>query len=195
MTLQVGQGEFVFSYVCDGDPEPMSTIIGYDATGDFADPTVEAAEAMHDLWGVVTNSLQSADYDLVSTTMRMAVIGGTVEAVHSGVVGGGEVDDAVPQNTAFLIRKLTGGVGQGKNGRLYLPGVPETDVDHDGVLGSAVVSDANLVLLDFWNAISISDDVPSTVVNHGPTNLTSFDYILSFVLDPLVATQRRRLRR
>jgi len=116
---------------------------------------------------------------------------------------GNVTTDAVPQNTATLVRKLTGVAGRGANGRFYIPGVPEAEVDQAGVLTGAFVTnvqgDVDQIIGD-WAGIAGGYEpvvVHHTLVSPGPPPVyisAANTVITSFLVDPMVATQRRRLR-
>lgn len=105
---------------------------------------------------------------------------------------GSETANTLPPNSAVLISMSSGLTGRSNRGRVYLPGCLYDDTVADG--GQLdLTSLANLQ--DSWDALEVILDglAASFVILHSdssdPTPVTAS------VVQPLVATQRRRLRR
>lgn len=111
-----------------------------------------------------------------------------VAAVIPGTVSG----SVVPPNTSLLVKKVTGQGGRRGQGRMFLPGLDESEVDGTGTVGSsrrtAVGTDLNALLL------SLSGADLDMVVLHGDPGFAPLD-VTALVVQTKVATQRRRLRR
>jgi hypothetical protein len=126
---------------------------------------------------------------------------------HAGdpVVGGrsGAMDQA---NTAILVHKQSDAARGHRNGRWFLPGILSTDSADDGTLVSSILSSTQTGVNAYKTAIEgiglpLGFTVATRVVHvtakdsdGNPTAWNSTD-ISSFVVDPKVATQRRRLRK
>jgi hypothetical protein len=103
----------------------------------------------------------------------------------------------VPQNTAWLVHKRTGSGGRSGRGRMYFPGVWESGVSSTGVVSSSVLSTYNPSLTAWLTAIAAIVEVGSMHLLHDSTGAAALDAptpVTSLNLDPMVATQRRRLR-
>lgn len=113
----------------------------------------------------------------------------------------------LPPNSAALIHKHSGAARGSKQGRLYWPLVAESDVDNQGIFISAArtASDARWgALLSVINGYSNPPVVQSlalrTVHVHKPdktdpsTWTWSSSTVTSLTTDPLLGTQRRRMR-
>lgn len=97
-----------------------------------------------------------------------------------------------PPNVAFLVRKQTQLGGRKGRGRMFFPGVIDTDVDGAGIVVPAVAAG---LLDDLGNAFAdLVNDSLSPMLLHGD-GATQPTLITSLFVDPRVATQRRRLRR
>lgn len=110
-------------------------------------------------------------------------------------------DPALPPNICMLVRKIVGG-GRGiRTGRMYLPGLAENVVDENGVVLAAGVTGWNTALQTFLSDITNVDDVQADtayhmVVVHQPEGLpASQSKVTALLAQPLIATQRRRLKR
>jgi hypothetical protein len=202
----VGQGELQYNFRLTGDPETMVCIIGYDAPswGGLTDSaTLDIAMTVFE--ATLAEQLGGA-YVCSSVIGRYFDSDGVVEAesTRSAVpfALGGTV---LPNNCALLIHKRTGGAGRGKNGRNYLPGVPESAADAGGVLSGTYYDDMTAEVLEFFGAFT-GDDLPLLTVNHGPVKVPDSDppvyvdppnyadVITTASLDGRIATQRRRMR-
>jgi hypothetical protein len=123
--------------------------------------------------------------------------GNLSQAFAAGLVGG-NADEALPQNTAYLVKKRSGIAGRKFQGRLYLPGVRETVTSSGGIVDPAWLAVVQSSMNNWLAAIENVVGVIRMVILHtapvigpvlNPTPVTSLE------VDRLVATQRQRLRR
>lgn len=128
----------------------------------------------------------------------------------SVIVAGTQVAASAAPNTSFLIRKSTTLGGRRGRGRMYLPGVPETNVDDAGLLAGAAVSAINTDLGAFL--INMTTEGLPLMLEHFPKTewvlnenqqprrvpvagtVPNPTQVVGLTVDPTVATQRRRLR-
>ena len=98
--------------------------------------------------------------------------------------------DPLPPNCCYLIEKQTALGGRAGRGRMYMPGVAEDGVLDGGAQLPARVSALNRALATWWNVIVNEGLIPQLFhsASSDPTEITDFN------CDPVVATQRRRLR-
>ena len=112
--------------------------------------------------------------------------------VTSGNTGSGGGVSATP-NVAWLVHKSTALGGRAGRGRMYWPGVQESEVDPSGVLSGAFVSGAQTAMDAFLSDLGLALLIP--VVLHGAASpLSSPTTITELTVDGRAATQRRRLR-
>ena len=107
---------------------------------------------------------------------------------------GGGSGNALAPNTAILVKLQTAGGRSTRSGRMYLPGVDEDQVTANGEMTSGYVSTVQSAVSDFWTALTADDLIPvvnSKVPGGGYTPNT----ITAMTVAPLLATQRRRLRK
>lgn len=107
--------------------------------------------------------------------------------------GGDNVSDPMPPNVAYLVKKITGLGGRKGRGRMFLPGVARGGINSDGTLSTSNLADLNTRVEDFREAIRSITGVEETYLFHS-SSLDDPTEITQLVVDPLVATQRRRLR-
>jgi len=177
-----------------GDLQPFTTSIGAfagAATFDQADTDTFATA----LKNAVLPNLSSGE-TLVSINFQYNDGPGVLEYVsNQNAVGTGAAISALqPQNVSFLIQKRTALPGKHGRGRMYWPSVAETDVDAVGAVSPGAKTRLQTMLTAWLNAISTATTFDSYAVLHETSTPVSTK-ITSLSVDPVVATQRRRLRR
>jgi hypothetical protein len=93
-------------------------------------------------------------------------------------------------NTAYLLRKTTDLGGREGRGRLFWPGVNETDIDGTGTVAPARISALQTDCNAFLTALA-ANAVPMVLLHNSATVPTD---VIGLICEPKVATQRRRLR-
>lgn len=133
---------------------------------------------------------------------------GTVEPDTGKPLTGQVVGNSAPPNVAYLIKKNTANRPRGRrDGRSFICGVPETYVANSGALEGTTATVINGFLSSFYNGISDSsvnwagDSYPvvleTTPASRAPgTNPVTIGSrrVTSITCDPVVSTQRDRLR-
>jgi hypothetical protein len=115
-------------------------------------------------------------------------------AVTAASIGGGYTSQDGHPNTAWLIHKGTPFGGRAGRGRMYWPGVPDAEVDQDGSIAPATLPVHQAAFDDF--IAHLNDAGLNLFLLHGEDSpITTPSPILSWSVDAMVATQRRRLRR
>lgn len=127
------------------------------------------------------------------------------EAVAAGGSSNGSAAFAFPPpQVAFLVKKSTGKGGKSNRGRTYFPfALPSTTVSENGTVDPTELAGLNGILAA-WLAQLNTDGTPMVIANkiysspsppRHVTNIVDGPLVTSFVGEPLVATQRRRLGR
>lgn len=174
-----------------GDAEDMICGFGVDQidveTPDFV------MDAMAAAWDTFVSPQWSSAVSLVGAEARNA--DGTVgEQVYDlpGAVAG----DIQTQNTALLVKKVTPRVGRTGRGRIFLPGVLTANVGNAGVIESTQLATWQGDWTTWLNDVNTTLPAARVCLLH--TNAPGVDTdpspITGLVVDPMVATQRRRLR-
>lgn len=109
-------------------------------------------------------------------------------------VAGSASGAAGPPNFSLLVKKVTGDGGRAGRGRWFIPGLPEGQVDEGGFILQATLDDYQDRLDAFLNDL-IGQDLPPVVLHGAGSPLVSPSEITSLEVQPLGATQRRRMRR
>lgn len=176
--------------------------------GARADAIQDQAEIINQEWVSAWLSFVAATCHFIKTSWvdldsLSGSTGETTETSGSLVLEtqGTASGEAVPPNVAYLVHKRAGGGRGTRDGRFFVPGVPEGMSSHDSVPASPLASinamlPALLANLN-QNATIItggSYDSSLVVVRAPVGGETSFDTVTALELDSQFATQRRRLR-
>ena len=154
------------------------------------DPEATASWALGQ-WEIAIVPLASGSTIFRGVTVSR--IDGTGQFERSVSVGGGGSGASSPPNVAYLVRKNV--FESSRGGRLYLPGVAESQVDDAGNIPGGIVTAINAQFDGYWNGMT--EGLTRLVIQRkGPGGIGSETYhpITGFVCDTKVATMRRRLR-
>jgi hypothetical protein len=105
--------------------------------------------------------------------------------------GGGTTDDAGGAQVSALIRKSTALGGRRGRGRMYLPAIPEVQVNQGGELVEGFRSALEADTITFFGALATNSLIPCVEHTDGGTPTA----ITGWAVPGTVATQRRRQRR
>lgn len=154
---------------------------------------LDALSDIADGWG--TTLLDEVNNSWTYVQFKASIQEGEIFSKDEGVAGAGGGSGLVP-NTAYLFRKQTAFAGRGQRGRLYLPGCDETSVDADGRVTEGKQGGLQTAMNAFL-AIMGGLDVEPTLLHTQPEEGSPLDPtpINAITVQPLVATQRRRLRK
>lgn len=111
------------------------------------------------------------------------------------VVGAGSAASCSP-NVSRLVKKGIETHANQRSGRIYLGPWDDAGIDEDGRITASVVTAQNALLATFLDGVSGPSDNELVVV-HGTgvdSGSKSVSIVTSLLMDPIVATQRRRLR-
>lgn len=108
--------------------------------------------------------------------------------------GGGDGGAASTPGLSWLVHKNTSLGGRAGRGRFYLPGLSEADVGGDGSVSETPRALLEADLVTFRNDLILANIIP--VLLHGDESPISTPTVIdTLTVDPLAATQRRRMRR
>lgn len=111
-------------------------------------------------------------------------------------VPGGNTDACASYQNAYLVKKVTAVTGRAGQGRMYLPGVSEIDVDPAGVISTASYNSLQTALGAMLDEMATRNFLPAILHQERPVpaDTPSPSTIVSLNLDHRIATQRHRLR-
>lgn len=188
-----GFAEAWMQFNVTGDPENMYTALGLDlAVGVTA--TQAAADAiLAAMQGAIDNAVGN-DYTIGPGHVIFGQDGGDIRIDGSTApVAGLGVGPSLPNNCAWLLRKLTASGGRRGRGRMYIPGCIESGVGASGGVGGAAFTVLQAVGTNLISALEALAEVEDVVLLHDtapfdPTDITAIEPSTK------IATQRRRLR-
>lgn len=156
-----------------------------------------------DLLGIFPNNYTFVGMDFVDLDSADGETG-TIPAQAGHPTAGTQSPLQAPPNNCMLVRKIARDRTRGRrNGRWYLPGVAEGNVDEDGVVLSSAITAYNTALANFF--AHANDDgggnlpIGSTVnlgIVSNPTKAglpAKFMIMDSFATQARIASQRRHL--
>jgi hypothetical protein len=168
-------GEVIVSLGWEGTPPTSETI-----QNDFA-------ENVEGIMGNLSEAISMTTIDFVIGQDGPDDIVFTLPVDFPGLAAGG----MMPCNNAYLIQKRTETPGRRGRGRSYLPGVPEGAVDDAGQVAPASVDGINLNLSDMKDDMLTDDWVQQLLHASSPFAPSP---VTTYLCQPLIATQRKRLR-
>jgi hypothetical protein len=111
-------------------------------------------------------------------------------------VGGQSAASALPSMSILIHKDIEAHIGQ-RAGRLYFGPCGESDVDENGVLDAGVVTSRQNAADDFFDGLSGALDNELVVIgqsNNAGLIAKPVSVVTGLRVDPVAATQRRRLR-
>lgn len=197
--LPVGFGEAAIHYRRTSDPGDYVVTFG------FSLPAPATAQEVADSIAVDWNLALPATHFNSGTQLYSANVGIQTEGlgIEQGVSIIGAVGTAsgqmTTQNCAQLVKKVTARSGRRGRGRMFLPYVMEDNVNDIGMLTPTWQTAINTALLNLLGYLAgTSHGAVSTPMHllHSPgsTSTPLPDLVTSMFIDPLIGTQRRRLR-
>jgi hypothetical protein len=193
---------YEWSLIASGTP--MVSSIGVQHEPD-ADPSLVTEHAVNAfLNGFPLNLTLGSGYRFVGATGYFGPTPDPVVYFHPvGLNGGGTFAPAAP-HTCMLIKKRTLTPGRKGRGRMFLPAgyVSEGEVNEAGVFSSPGQGAATTRVNEFFSGLqgqeTDTEALMGAVLFHQTSGTGQGDYpsaITQLIADPMVATQRERLRR
>lgn len=166
-------------------------------------PTVVANKVIA-LWDLVLQPLFTTEVTLATVLVKNGPndTGASAE-VGSGLAGTAAPPTMTPQNS-LLIRKVTVVGGRRGRGRMYQPGITEGSANASGVIAAGTLTTYQAAYNSFLTGLQ-ADDIPMHLLHDyakGPDGTPDPSIPIpapfpvgSLVVDAVMATQRRRIRR
>lgn len=198
LVIPPGYCSAAFRFALTGDPEEMVTTIAFELS-DPSDPT-STANLLMNAWNTAfDDSLLNSSYEMTGVTLTVGNDGGSIVAQSTNpAVAGTEASAVLPQNNAMLVRKNTALPGKKGKGRCYLPAgyLFEGEVSNAGVVSSGSRNNINTAFAAFVTAALAIDEITAVVLLHSDATLpTPLLPGGEFSVQPVIATQRHRLRK
>lgn len=197
-TIPVGYYEATLIWQRSGSVRPSTVGLGLedDVPGNRSPVTVADAvyAAATNLASIAPGVVMSTSYSFLGVSVsRMTEEGPLVGEKLTTIIGTG-TETVMPPNCAVLVNKVTGLGGRRNRGRFFVPPYypPEGSVDSNGVLNPTAVTTVRDRWVDFLTRLGTAGLVPVMFHNTAPFLPTP---IVGIAVNPLIATQRRRLRK
>lgn len=197
MLIPVGFAQAKYRMRLTGDNEEMIFTMGHD---DGGNPATNLANLLFD--AIRDTFIPAGGIYSGYTFVGVDVQVGTTSSGAAPYINGSSTDAPVvgtavgsllPSNCAVLVEKRTAAAGRRGQGRMYVPGIAaEPNVDGLGVLASAYVTGLTTALAAWLTRLG-SDGLPPYLL-HATAPATP-DPITALAVDPVIGTQRRRMRR
>lgn len=160
-------------------------------------PTVVTVNAIHNAFEGEWDDFMSSAVSFLPTIVRVGQDGGDPVTITSTVAvsQGASGSTYFPPNTAMLIKKQTAAGGRRNRGRMFMPFVvPESGADNSGQIDPAFLSGRQAAATAWLGSLTTITNVGNMVILHseGPSTPTT---VTGLSVDPLLATQRKRMRR
>jgi hypothetical protein len=193
MTIPDGYAQANFIFSGDALPEGAQITLGLDVSA-FAGLPTDLAIGLADDYDSTLAHNQCDTVDFVSVHVKFGPDNTGPAGDAPGTGGLYTAGEAVMPNCALLINKTTSHGGRSGRGRMFLPGIPNAQVDDGGVVAGGFLTEVNGDLVTFMGKIEARDC--QVVLLHGAASPVSLPYAVDQMLaQGKIATQRRRLRR
>ncbi len=199
LIIPAGHGQVIHQLSLANDPEPMAVTFGVKFDGQAPTNAQTTVEDLHTIFASTLFSIPHSSYRFEQTEMRFVVaeLGEPQVVVEVNPIQATGSANPLPQNCAALFHKRSNVTGRRNRGRLYLPGLSEGAVDPAGRLNSGEVTAYGGLANDWLNAVRLTESIADMVILHsdGISSAPAPTVVSSITVDPVIATQRRRLRR
>lgn len=185
--------ELWFRVNLTGDPQPMYSKFSLLKVS----PSALTQAEVDNLANIANTNLvplYSSSYSFGPHFVRDGRVGPSVRVDATvGVATGAAARNSLPNNCAWLIKCQT---GVGRGGRIFLVGPEEATVSPAGFISSPELPALQTILNTLYGAFSTAPpiDTPGMWVLTAPLTYTPTP-ITSYVMQPQIATQRKRMRR
>jgi hypothetical protein len=183
-----------YLHSCEGVIDPFGFSIGGHMPGDqlMSEVALNLYESYSIMvWG--SGSAAADTYTFQGVQLTVGDVSGPMIAQHLVPISGSIASNVPPVNLAVLVTKNTALGGRKNRGRLFLPtGVLfEPEVDPAGQITSGAQAALQQRFEDFLAELQLRDVAPWLLHSHPDDEPTP---IMSFSVQSLCATQRRRMR-
>lgn len=193
MTIPAGFGQINWLLTGASLPTGAQVTMGIDVSGTTDSPADVAAFAITQWDDHFAPSIVDG-YTLSGCLVKFGPEATGPSATVGTTVGGEAPGLPATPNCAYLAQKLTAFGGKAGKGRMYIPGVPEPQMDGagnlDGTWRANLQTALNLSLAAFDTA-----NVPWVLLHQAGSPLSVPTPITSITVASRIATQRQRLRR
>ena len=195
MIIPSGYAQFNLLFSGPSLPTGAQCTFAADVSAGPSTPTAagsEVATILEGLTDLIAATWTDVDIDGILTKFGPNATGPS-SVVPSTWSGGYSSGDVLPA-TSYLIRKNTAMGGRQGRGRMYWPGVPNSEVDNAGNVSSGVLTDLSVAFTELYTEMAAAD-MPLVLLRAAGSPVTEPEPLTGLSPQSVVATQRRRQRR
>lgn len=191
--IPVNFGQANFRFGGSGVPNGAEVTLGFEHSGSIFDPADAALDLVTN-WVATIHTVLPASIVLDSVLVKYGPndLGPSAEQSSGAAGTGGGVQTSIA--VAVLVHKVTALGGRPGRGRMFIPGVQESEVDPAGNLTGAFVSGLQTELNSFYSDM-VASGIPPYLLHSETSPVATPTAITAFTAAGIVATQRRRQRR
>lgn len=202
LIIPPGYADVAVQLRAQGDPDPWYVTWGVDCSGVDGDvPTIAGVSC-----GAFASVMTYMSNIVTLTGAAISVGQDGPQPIRefyplTTPIQGGGTSQKLPQNCALLVRKNSSGAGRRSRGRMFLPLViAEGEVSNVGLIDGGSMPIVQAMANSFWAYLNGPPDPPMStpmVILHSSGGVSEAgvpNVVTSLAVDPVIATQRRRLR-
>src|ERR1700754_1074391 len=140
MLIPAGFGQINWLFSGTAYPTGAQVTLGYDVPSGGGGPDSEA-EFFFTVWRDNILPLQTSDLALTGCMVKHGPNATGPTGIYLATEPGEGPASASPSNCALLVRKITAAGGRTGRGRMYVPGLSDTQIDPGGAIDVATVAE------------------------------------------------------
>lgn len=191
--IPTGYAQINWSFTGLGVPLGADVTLGVDHSA-FSGSATDAAVLARNAWASNLMPVLNNGVTLVNTHVKFGPNATGPSGDSSGSTTGSGANPGTTPQVSFLVHKSTAFGGHAGRGRMFIPGVQESSVDNSGNMDPGTVTALQAAVDGLLDDLATGLLIP-VLLHSAASPLTTPSTILEFTVDPLAATQRRRLRR
>jgi len=194
MIIPSGFAQVNLMFTGSNVPTGAEMTFGVDHSG-YSGTPVQAGEDIADIFdGADLEGLMNTSIALTGVLVKYGPNSTGPSGLFTASINGTGSSDGMSSNVAYLIHKNTALGGRAGRGRMFMPGVQEGEVDHQGDVDPTFLGLLNTRWSTFGANMAIAD-LPLVLLHAAGSPISTPTVVTSLTVDARVATQRRRLRR
>lgn len=199
LIIPPGFAQVALQFQRDGDPDPWYITYAVDSSA-WGGNYNSLANDIVSIWAANTLDALPTDTRITGVQLRVGQDGTDPLTLYYPIVRTGTGSgQTLPQNCAVLVTKVTSRPGRTGKGRFFWPTIAEGQVNGLGQIDPTYRTSFNaslsLVFLAHEEGFDSGDPLPMYLLhNNGSPGGTLPTVIDGLLVDPVISTQRRRLR-
>jgi len=201
VVVPTGYAQVTLNWVNSTGDSNYSTVLACQHTSAGAN---EIADTFSTAWQTHLQPAQDTNMELTEIVVKVGPSTGPTPGLQVEIpvnMFGANAGSLAPPNCTLLVRKLSLFGGKANRGRNYWPGfVFDNQVDELGRLDPAIVTAMQGSMVDFFAALGSGNGAatalcPAVILHDESSPATSPVLVSAVQVDPMIGSQRRRIRR